>query len=230
MPRTVSHSWDLSPTEAVALQRQLAPRVILRPLPRRIRTVAGADVSYNRFSDVVYASIVVLALPGLSVVDRADAVDRFTFPYVPGLLSFRELPPLLDAWRRLSVRPDVLLLDGQGLAHPRRFGLACHAGLVLGLPTVGCAKTLFVGTYEDPGDDAGSSSPLVDRGEVVGAALRTRTRVAPVFVSPGHRADVASSVALALAVTGRFRIPEPTRLAHMRANDLRRAAGGADGQ
>jgi deoxyribonuclease V len=216
------HAWDLSPTEAVALQKRLRDRVVLQPLPDDVRVVAGADISYERYSNVLHAGFVLVRLPDFEVVETAGVELRVSFPYVPGLLSFRETPPLVEAWKRVTVRPDVVMLDGQGLAHPRRFGIACHVGLLFDLPTLGCAKTLLVGKFEPPGEAAGSRSPLVDRGETVGSAVRTKDRVQPVYVSPGHLADVESAAALALRCTARYRVPEPTRLAHLFVNALRR--------
>jgi deoxyribonuclease V len=223
------HSWNVSPAEAVAVQQQLRDRVVIRPLPDQISLVAGADISYNKFSEVVYAAIVVLRLPELEVVTTSGVVSTMTFPYVPGLLSFREAPSLIEAWKNLDVRPDVLMLDGQGIAHPRRLGIASHFGLLIDLPTVGCAKTVLTGRYEEPAEQAGSFSPLIHRGETIGAALRTKDRVSPVFISPGHLADLPTSIALALkCVRGyadhrsKYRIPEPTRLAHLLVNAMRR--------
>jgi deoxyribonuclease V len=223
------HSWNVSPAEAVAVQQQLRDRVVIRPLPDQISLVAGADISYNKFSEVVYAAIVVLRLPELEVVTTSGVVSTMTFPYVPGLLSFREAPSLIEAWKNLDVRPDVLMLDGQGIAHPRRLGIASHFGLLIDLPTVGCAKTLLTGRYEEPAERAGSFSPLIHRGETIGAAVRTKDRVGPVFISPGHLADLPTSMALALkCVRGyadgrsKYRIPEPTRLAHLLVNAMRR--------
>ena len=144
------HAWVLSPTKAIALQKELRSQILLQSLPTNIELVAGADVSFNKFSEVIYAGIVVVRLADLKVVAQSGVVTTTKFPYVPGLLSFREAPALLEAWEKLDVRPDVLVLDGQGIAHPRRLGIASHVGLVLDLPTVGCAKTLFVGKYEEP--------------------------------------------------------------------------------
>jgi deoxyribonuclease V len=216
------HSWNLTPTEAVALQKELRAQVVLPPLPNNIELVAGADISYNKFSDVIYAGIVVLRLPSLEVVTTAGVVTTTKFPYISGLLSFRETPPLLEAWAQLTMRPEVLLLDGQGIAHPRRFGIASHVGLLLNLPTVGCAKTLLVGKYEEPLEQAGNWSPLLHKDEVIGAVLRTKHRVHPIYVSPGHLADIPTSIALALRCVNGYRIPEPTRLAHLFVNALRR--------
>lgn len=224
------HSWDLPPSEAVTLQSQLRDKVRLQPLPEKITLVAGADISFNKFSEVIYAGIVVLRLPELEVVTTSGVVTTTQFPYVPGLLSFREAPALLEAWEKLTVRPEVLVLDGQGIAHPRRIGIASHIGLWLNLPTIGCAKSLLVGKYEEPLPEAGNWTPLIHKSEVIGAALRTKHRVNPVYISPGHLADLESSIDLALRCskgyatngTSKYRIPEPTRLAHLFVNALRR--------
>ena len=228
----ISHSWDLTPTEAIALQQQLRGEVKIQPLDQTPRTIAGADISFNRFSDVVFAGIVMLSFPALEVIASAGVQSRATFPYIPGLLSFREIPALAQAWQKLKVRPDVLVLDGHGTAHPRRFGIACHAGLAFDLPSLGCAKSVLRGTFEAPGESRGSWSPMRDRGEVIGAALRTKNRVNPVYVSPGHKMDLASAIDLMLACDTGYRIPEPTRQAHLFVNRLRTAAGestAADG-
>ena len=215
--------WSLDPERAVAIQRELAGRVRIEPPEREIRLVAGGDISYDRGSDVLHAGFVVLSLPGLETVERKGVRARAEFPYVPGLLSFREIPALLQAWSLLECEPDAAMLDGQGLAHPRRLGIGSHFGLLIDRPTVGVAKTLFVGKYEEPAPERGAWSPLVHRGETVGAALRTRDRVGPVFVSPGHRMDVPSAVDLSLACGDGLRIPEPTRRAHLFVNELRLA-------
>lgn len=224
------HDWDLKPAEAVELQKDLRSRVRIEPLAGPVSLVAGCDISFNKFSEIVYAGIVVLKLPELEIVDQATAVTKTRFPYIPGLLSFRETPALLEAWARLQTPPDVVVLDGQGLAHPRRFGIACHFGLLAGLPSMGCAKTVLVGKFEEPDPEAGSHSEMIHRGEVVGAALRTKDNVSPVFVSPGHLIDLPSAVDLVLRCvkgysTGdrsKYRIPEPTRQAHLLVNALRR--------
>lgn len=216
------HTWDLTPTEAVALQKELRDQIVLQPLPNNIELVAGADISFNKFSDVIYAGIVVLRLPELEVVATSGVVTTTKFPYVPGLLSFREAPPLLAAWEKLTVFPDVLVLDGQGIAHPRRIGIASHFGLWLNLPTIGCAKTLLVGKHEELLTEAGNWTPLLDKGEIVGAALRTKLRVNPVYLSPGHLANLPTSLALMMRCVKGYRIPEPTRLAHLFVNALRR--------
>ena len=161
----------------------------------------------------------------LEVVERVGVVERVTFPYVPGLLSFRECPPVLAAFEKLKTVPDVVMCDGQGIAHPRRIGIASHLGLWLALPTIGCAKSLLCGTYEEPGPERGARSPLIDKGEVIGAVVRSRARVKPLYVSPGHLCDLESAVNVVLACSVKYRLPVPARLAHETVNDLRRAAG-----
>jgi deoxyribonuclease V len=216
------HPWDLTPAEAVALQRELAGQVDTRSPLTQCRLVAGVDVSYARFSDRFFAGIVVLELPGVNVVERVGAVRVTPFPYIPGLLSFREAPALLEAFARLQSQPDVVMVDGQGLAHPRRFGIACHLGLWLDLPCMGCAKSLLTGRHKELGPKAGSLAPLVDKGEVVGEAVRTKDRVKPVYVSAGHKIDLPSAVRVVLETCRGYRIPEPTRQAHLYVNALRR--------
>lgn len=215
MTRTLAslHPSGLSPREAVALQETLRARVVEAPLERAPETIAGLDVSIR--GDLAQAAVVVLALPSLEVVDRAICRAPVAFPYVPGLLAFRELPALLPALEQLRVWPDVFMLDAQGRAHPRRFGLACHLGVLLDAPALGVAKTLFVGTYDGLGEERGARAPLVHRGEVVGEAVRTRARVQPVYVSVGHRVTLDDASALALATSTRYRLPEPTRQAHL---------------
>lgn len=223
------HDWTLTPREAVALQKSLRERVRIEPLAGEVRTVAGADISFNKYSTTLYAGIVVLRLPDLEVVEEVGVVSETQFPYVPGLLSFRESPPILEAYAKLKHAPDAMMFDGQGLAHPRRVGIACHIGLLIERPTFGCAKSVLVGKYEEPEKERGSWTPLIDKGETVGAALRTKTNVSPIFVSPGHMIDLAGAIALTLQCDGGYRQPEPTRRAHNLVNALRRgerAEGG----
>lgn len=217
------HSWKVTPRQAAEIQRRLASKVRLSGGRRAFGTVAGIDVSYDRGDPVLYAAVVVLRADTLEVVETALASGPVNFPYIPGLLSFREIPIVLKAWRRLRGRPDCLLCDGQGLAHPRRFGLACHLGLVLNLPSVGCAKTRLLGTFAETGPARGSRAPLWDRGEQIGAVVRTRDGVAPVFVSVGHKIGLDRAVDLVLSTSGRYRLPEPVRRAHLRVNELRRS-------
>jgi deoxyribonuclease V len=215
------HSWDLDAAAARALQRELAARVETSRALAPFQTVAGADVSYNKWSPTLHAAVVVLRADTLEEVERAGIVAEATFPYVPGLLSFREAPAVIEAYRKLSVRPEVLICDGQGIAHPRRLGLASHLGLWLGIPTIGCAKSRLCGQYEEPGPARGDWTPLTDDDETIGAVLRTRARTKPLFVSPGHLCDLEGAVAAVLAATRKYRLPETTRLAHNYVNELR---------
>jgi deoxyribonuclease V len=216
------HGFDLSPAEARRLQGELASRVVVGPPLDLggVRYVAGADVSTQ--DGVAYATVAVLDFPGLSVVEVQGFEAPLEFPYVPGLLSFREMPSVLGALEKVETAVDVVVLDAQGLAHPRRMGLASHIGLFLDVPTVGCAKSVLVGTFEEPGPEKGSATEMVHRGEVVGKVLRTREKVSPVYVSVGNGIDLDSSVELVLASSTRYRLPEPTRQAHNAANRLRR--------
>lgn len=206
------HPWDVSPTEAVAIQRDLAEHVRIEPLPTEIETVCGVDVSVR--DDRVRTALVVVAVPDLEIVEHATWEGPVAFPYVPGLLSFREMPAILPALERLGAEPDVFMLDAQGLAHPRRFGLACHLGVLLDKPAIGVAKTILVGRHGPLGEAKGSAADLVHRGEVVGRALRTREGVKPVYVSVGHRATLDDATALALSCATRFKLPMPTHYAH----------------
>ncbi len=216
------HEWGVTPREAVELQKSLRERVRIVPLAKPVETIAGADISFNKFSPVVYAGIVVLRLPSLEIIEEVGVVSETRFPYVPGLLSFRESPSILEVWSKLKTEPDAVMFDGQGLAHPRRVGIACHVGLLINRPTFGCAKSVLVGKFEEPGEERGSWSEMIDKGEVVGAALRTKTRTQPIYVSPGHLIDLKSAIRLTLDADGGYRQPEPTRRAHLLVNALRR--------
>jgi len=209
------HDWDVDYAEARRLQQELAARLELRPLPEDIRLVAGADLAFSPRLRRFFAAIVVLSFPALEPVETALADAPPTVPYIPGLLSFREGPVVVEAARKLRCRPDVFIFDGQGYAHPRRCGLACHMGLWLGVPTVGAAKSRLIGEYEEPGREKGDLCPLTDAGEQIGTVLRTRTDVKPLFVSPGHMADFETSCRLVLDCCTKYRLPEPTRLAHI---------------
>jgi deoxyribonuclease V len=217
------HDWPDHPAEAVELQRRLADRVDVATPLDSFELVAGCDIAYHREAPVLFAAAVVLRTSDLSVVEERTVTGEVKFPYVPGLLSFREVPPLLEAFAGLRHVPDVVMLDGQGVAHPRRFGLACHLGLWLGRPCVGCAKSWLAGDYTEPGPGAGDSSPLTVGGEQVGVVMRSAAGARPVFVSPGHRIDVASAAAVVRATLSGYRHPAPTRLAHLAANRARAA-------
>jgi deoxyribonuclease V len=215
------HDWPTSEDEAVALQNALASQVDTSASFGKFDFIAGCDIAYHLSEPRLFAAVVVLAASDLSVVEEQTVTREVNFPYVPGLLSFREVPALLDAFRQLRQPPDAVMLDGQGIAHPRRFGLACHLGLWLNLPCVGCAKSWLVGDYTDPGPNAGDASPLTLSGEEVGAVVRSATGVKPVYVSPGHKLDVASATAIVRATLSGYRHPAPTRAAHLAANRLR---------
>ncbi|MBP1806791.1 deoxyribonuclease V [Rubellimicrobium aerolatum] len=216
------HAWDLSPTEAIALQNDLRAEVVAdRPLDLSgLRLVAGVDVSVR--NDVSQAAVVIATFPDFRVVETALARQPTPFPYVPGLLSFREGPVLEEAFGQLATEPDLFLFDGNGIAHPRRIGIASHMGLWLNRPTIGCAKTRLTGRHAPVPPEKGAWEPLVDKGEVIGAALRTRAGTNPVFISPGHLCDLAGAVELVLRCSLRFRLPEPIRLAHNAAGALER--------
>ena len=217
-------AWPSTASEAIALQKALHARLVLEPPPGFApRLIAGADISMSRGSRVAYAGMVVIDAATMETVDGAGAASAIVFPYVPGLLSFRELPALEPVWERLRRRPDVIVFDGQGYAHPRRFGLACHGGVLFGVPSVGCAKTILVGEHDPLPPERGARAPLVHKGEVVGTAIRLRAGAAPVFVSPGHMMDVDTAVDVVLAVSAGYREPETTRRAHRAVNDARRA-------
>ena len=216
------HPLDLSPVEARRLQEELAPRVKIGPPLdlQTVRHVAGADVSTQ--GDRAYATVAVLSFPDLSVVEVQGFEAPLEFPYVPGLLAFREIPSVAGALRKVETPVDAVIFDAQGLAHPRRMGLASHLGLFLEVPGVGCAKSRLVGDFREPGREKGSSTDLTHRGEVIGKVVRTRGGVSPVFVSVGNNIDLDSAVELVLACCTRYRLPETTRQAHEAANRLRR--------
>jgi deoxyribonuclease V len=215
------HAWDVTPKEAIAIQKELRAQVRIEPLSVWPSRVGGADVSMNRFAKDGFAGFVTLSFPALALEDHAVVHGAIPFPYIPGLLSFREMPLLLQAWEQLTKKPDVVLVDGVGIAHPRRLGIASHLGLMLDVPTIGCAKRVLVGTYEEPGDAPGSISYLYDKGEVIGAALRTKARVKPMFISPGHRITLEESIKIVMQCIRKHRMPEPTRFAHNTVNAYR---------
>ena len=218
------HRWNIRPAEATRIQQSLRRRLDVKAYRGPIGTIAGVDVSYDTHSSTIYAVAIVMHLKDHRVLETATARNRATFPYVPGLLSFRECPVVLKAFKKLRHRPDCLLCDGQGIAHPRRFGLACHLGMLLNLPSIGCAKSLLVGEYREPAQRRGSSQILYDKGERVGIILRTRDGVEPVYVSPGYRMSFQRARAVVLRASGGYRIPEPTRQAHLLVSALRRDA------
>ncbi|NIP17685.1 MAG: deoxyribonuclease V [Xanthomonadales bacterium] len=220
------HDWDLSPREAIRLQSELAGRVILKDRFGAIDRVAGVDVGFEDSGRITRAAVVVMTWPDMEAVERAIARLPTSFPYVPGLLSFRELPAVLEAFARLKKKPDLAFCDGQGVAHPRRLGVASHLGLLLDLPTIGVGKSRLVGSFEPPGEKKGDHSRLVDGEEQIGTVLRTRDGVRPLFVSPGHRVSQDTACELVLAACPRYRLPEPIRAADRLASG-RASAGPA---
>lgn len=215
----VEHPWSVTPAEARAIQSRLAGHVeTVDRLPALIRAVAGVDVGFEDGGRVTRAAVAVLSFPDLMPVDHALAWRPTAFPYVPGLLSFRELPAVLDAIEGLKTLPDVWLCDGQGLAHPRRFGIACHLGVLLDAPAIGVGKTRLIGRHGPVPEEKGAWAPLLDGEETIGAALRSRSGVKPIFVSPGHRLCLDSAIRLAMACVTRYRLPETTRAAHRLAS------------
>lgn len=212
------HDWDLTPKEAIALQARLRDRVVREDRIGAVRRVAGVDVGFEDDGRTTRAAVAVLDFPGLALVDRSVIRVPTRFPYVPGLLSFREAPAVLAAFGRLATAVDLILYDGQGIAHPRRFGIASHVGLVLDCPSIGVAKTRLIGAHRAPADRRGAWARLVDGGETIGAVLRTRRGVKPVYVSIGHRVSLESAVRWTMACCTKYRLPETTRHAHRLAS------------
>ena len=218
MKKALDHPWDVTAAQAKEIQERLRSQVVTQDELDEIRTVAGIDVGLDKATGHVRSAVAVLSFPGLELVDQAVHTAAAQFPYVPGLLSFREIPAVLAALERLRTQPDLVLCDGQGFAHPRRFGLACHLGLVTDLPCIGVAKKRLIGAHGDVPDQRGLWTPLKHRREVIGAVLRTRPGVKPVFVSLGHRISLPTAVFYTMACTTRFRLPETTRWAHRLAS------------
>ena len=223
------HPWRVSPREAIEIQNALRSQLILDRAPDQINTVAGLDVSSDFKSNRLFAAVVVCdlknknekSLPVLEVATESLEVD---FPSIPGLLSFREIPVLLKAWEKLQIRPDCLICDGQGIAHPRRLGIASHFGFIADLPSIGCGKTFLTSDYRDPGPSKGEHALLIDRQETIGTVLRSKEKVAPIYISPGHRMTLKRAVEIVLSCQTKYRLPEPIRLAHHWVNEARKAA------
>lgn len=217
------HDWDVSCSEAVAIQEELKGRLLLADEPEGVppETMAGADISYSRHSDLFFAAVILFSYPALEILEEAFWMERVCFPYVPGLLSFREAPPLLKAFEKLSQAPDLAIFDGQGIAHPRGIGLASHMGLLLDVPTIGCAKSRLVGEYEPVGLEKGETADLLYKGATVGKVLRSKRNVKPLFVSTGHRIGHVRAAEIVLSCCRGYRFPEPIRRAHLRVNELR---------
>lgn len=215
------HNWNLSYAQARHLQNQLASKVQFTPLKKSPKLIAGLDCAFTKDGQKIIAAAVVLKLPDFELLETKSAVRKTTFPYIPGLLSFREAPVCIAAVKKLKHNPDAFIIDGQGVAHPRRLGLAAHLGLFFNKPTIGCAKSRLTGTFKNPQPEKGSCSWLKDNSEIIGAVLRTRTNVKPVFVSVGNKCLLKDAVKITLTCTPKYRLPEPTRLAHQIVSKLR---------
>lgn len=215
------HEWNVSIEEAIALQHKFAKSIILEDHLQKVRYVAGVDMAINEEHEMARAAVVLLNYPALEIVEKHVYEEPVRMPYVPGLLSFREAPAVLGAFRQLRQRPDLVMVDGQGIAHPRRIGIASHLGLWLQLPTIGCGKSILVGRYQPDklAEEAGSWVPLIDKQDTIGAVVRTRTRVSPMIISPGHLISLATSIRYVLACGKGYRLPEPTRQADKLSKD-----------
>ncbi len=214
----ITHDWNVSIAEAKKLQLKLSQQVSLKDQFKTPRIIAGVDVGFEQNGKITRAAIAVLKYPDLQLIDKSVARTQTVFPYVPGYLSFRELPAVLQALDVLKTIPDMFLCDGQGIAHPRRFGIACHLGVLTDIPSIGVAKSRLIGTYKEPGPVKGEQSELFDKEDQIGIVLRTRTRVKPLFISPGHRISISSAAQWVLNCTTRYRLPETTRQAHRLAS------------
>lgn len=212
----VTHSWEVSPAQARLIQNRLREKLVIAPPTRQPSNIAGIDVSIR--DSMARAAVALFSFPSLELLQTTLAEVEISFPYVPGLLAFREGPAVLAALERMSIPPDMLMFDAQGIAHPRRMGLASHIGILLDIPSIGCAKSRLCGEYQPPEKHKGSWTPLYDNDEIIGAVVRTRDNVRPVFVSVGHRVDLESAIEIVLSCTTRYRLPEPTRWAHRIAN------------
>ncbi len=219
MKLSTLHKWNVTPTEAVQIQNDLSQQIVYdrRIDPDAVTTIGGVDVSVK--DNLSRAAVVVMSFPKLEIIETRTAIQSTPFPYVPGLLSFREGPVLVEAFTQLETVPDVFIFDGMGRIHPRRIGIAAHMGLWLDKPTIGCGKSHLLGDYDEPGSEKGSASTLTYRGETLGVVLRTRTNVKPVYISPGHLIDLKSSIDLVLRSTPKYRLPEPIRAAHNTAGE-----------
>lgn len=217
------HKWNVTPKEAITIQKELRDSVALTPLAKNIRTIAGADVSLNRFEKDIYAGIIVLSYPELVPLEHSVVKSQTDFPYVPGLLSFREIPALIECYKKLAVKPDLILVDGQGIAHPRRLGIASHAGVLLDVPTIGVAKSRLYGSYSEP-REVGESSIITDpkTGEHLGYAYKVKKNARPLIISPGHLVTRTESLEIVKMALRGYRLPEPTRQAHLLVNAFRK--------
>jgi len=214
--------WNCSVEEAIAIQKELAGNVIIAGKPEKIDHIAGIDIALTP-DNKGYCIIAIFSFPDMELCEEVFSSDTINFPYVPGLLSFREGPLVLKAYEKLSIKPDVMVFDGQGIAHPRRCGIASHIGVLLDIPSIGCAKSRLCGTYTEPGPDRGDRAYLYDKEEIIGVVLRTRAHVKPVFISPGHKIGIDEAADIMMQCTGNYRIPVPTRYAHCRVTEYKRS-------
>jgi len=212
---------NLTPAQAIAYQHELRRQINITPLQKPISIIGGADISFNKNSEVVYAGIVLFNYPELKVIGQATAISKTKFPYISGLLAFREVPALLEAWDKLAIKPDLMVLDGQGIAHERRTGIATHFGLITNTPALGSAKSRLTGRYDEPGNHVFDQSPMYDKGEIIGIALRSKKNCKPIYISPGHLISMEQSVEVIKNCIRGYRIPEPTRQAHLLVNKIR---------
>jgi deoxyribonuclease V len=240
--KDLAHTWNVTPKEAIAIQHELRGKLSAESLRARgidlvtkpPRFIAGADVSLNLYSTTIYAGIIVLSWPDLQIIDYSVFKGETKFPYIPGLLSFREIPALLECWNNLKTKPDIVMVDGHGIAHPRRLGIAAHFGVLADVPTLGCAKNILFGQYDMPATEAGTATEIIDPksaenpviggtagAEVIGYAFRSKKNVKPVFISPGHKMSLDEALAIAKASIRGYRLPEPTRQAHLLVNRFR---------
>ena len=213
------HDWPQTAEEAAKIQQELASEVITEDRLDSVQYVAGVDVGFAESGSLTRAAVAVLSFPDLQLQEHQIAYRPTTFPYIPGFLSFREVPAVIDALEKVTIVPNLILCDGQGIAHPRRLGIACHLGLLIDVPTIGVAKSLLIGQYKQLGDERGSWQPLIDRGETIGAVLRTRTGVKPVYVSSGHRISLPTAIDYVMRCTPKYRLPETTRWADKLASN-----------
>ena len=215
------HNWNVNIVEARAIQHELQEKIRLQKLPAPVRLVAGADVSYSKKLDMCFAAVTLFKFPEMEIVEQTNSTGAVNFPYVPGYLTFREAPILLEVFKKLENVPDLILFDGQGIAHPRQMGLAVHLGIILNLPSIGCAKKVLVGDFEEPVNFQGSWTALIYKNKEIGAAVKTRESVKPVFVSPGFKITIDEAIEWVLRTTTGYRIPEPIRRSHIAVNQLR---------
>ncbi|MGA2916013.1 MAG: deoxyribonuclease V [Sedimentisphaerales bacterium] len=208
------HSWNIIPKQAVELQKSLAGRLQVRPFTKKLKTIGGLDCAFTDDKKNIIACVIVMSAKTFEIIETSYTVQPVNFPYIPGLLSFREAPACLAAIEKLKTTPDCFIVDGQGIAHPRRLGIASHLGLFLDVPTMGCAKSRLIGDFTPPSFRKGSTSLLLDKGEIIGSVVRTRNNVKPVFVSVGNKCRLVDAIRIVLDCCVKYRLPEPSRLAH----------------